>query len=192
MKRYFLLLIAISFSLVSCHTPSYAFERTSSKYFKFPKGSYLLNTIDAPEVVRLDMQEMIFEEFGEKIGPNNITSLQKATVRVIPSKIHFHPDQETIKQWDQSTGTYDYMINIIAKKESDDVQSMVIGNLDPSDKNIVTVGMEIINLNNQASVFFSHVRAELSDRNDTKDFSFAVSSNTMLKKSLKKILKRIN
>ena len=192
MRKCFLILIAISFSLVSCHTPSYVFDRISSNYFRFPEGNYLLNTIDAPEAVRLDMQEMIFEEFGKEIGQKNITSLQKATVRVIPSKIHFHPDQETIKQWDQSTGSYDYMINIIAKKESDDVQSMVIGNLDPSDKNIVNVGMEIINLNDQASIFFSQVRAELSDSNDNKDFSLAVSSNTMLKKSLKKILKRIN
>ncbi|CAL68560.1 hypothetical protein [Christiangramia forsetii] len=191
MKKYFILLVALSFTLISCHSPSYVFDRTSSNYFKFPKGNYLLNTIDAPEAVRLDMQEMIFEEFGEEIGQKNITSLQKATIRIIPSKIHFHPDQETIKEWDQSTGNYDYIINIIAEKESDDVQSMVIGNLDPSDKNIVTVGMEIINLNDQASIFFSQVRAELSDNNDTKDFSFAVSSNTMLNKSLKKILRRI-
>jgi len=151
-----------------------------------------LNTIDATEAVRLDMQEMIFKEFGGDIGQNNITSLQKSTVRIIPSKIHFHPDQETIKQWDQSTGSYDYIINIIAEKESNDVQSMVIGNLDPSDKNIVKVGMEIINLNDKASIFFAQVRAELSNSDDSKDFSFAVDSNTMLKKSLKKILKRID
>ena len=187
MKRYFLLFAAISLTLISCHTPSYTFDRTSSRYFKFQEGKYLLNTIKAPEVVRLDMREQVFDKFGKA----NVTSLQEAPVNLYPSEIPINPDQEIIQQLKETAGNFDFIINVIAEKESDDVSSMKIGNMDPSDRNIVHVAFEIIDLNNQASVYFARVRSELSDKDDNKDFSFAVDANTMLRKSLKKILKRI-
>lgn len=187
MKRHFLFLLIISLILASCHTPSYTFDRTSSRYFKFQKGTYLLNTVKAPEAVRLDMREMITDKFGE----NNIVTLQNASVRLVPSEIPFNPNKEILRQLKESAPHFDFIINVFTVKESDDVQTMQIGNLDPSDKNIVTVGFEIIDLNDQASVYFARVRSELSNSDDNKDFSFAVDANTMLRKSLKKILKRI-
>ena len=187
MKRFILIFLVISLSLYSCHTPSYSFDRTSSRYFKIEEGKYLLNTIKAPEAVRLDMQEKIMEKFEDQ----DIIILQKASVNIYPSEIPIHPTPEIIKQLKETAGDFDYIINVIAEKESEDVSSMQIGNLDPSDKNVVHVTMEIINLNNQASAFYARVRSELSDNNDNKDFSLAVDANSMLRKSLKKILKRI-
>ena len=89
MKRTILILLAISLTLISCHSPSYSFDRTSSRYFKIQNGNYLLNTIEGPEAVRLAMQEKIMDKFQYQ----DIVSLQNASVNIFPSKIPVHPDQ---------------------------------------------------------------------------------------------------
>ena len=191
MKRSLLFLLVISISLASCHSPSYTFNRASNRYLKFPEGKYLLNTIQAPEAVRLDMQEMIFDDFTEYIDANKLTTLQDAPVSIFPSEITLRPEKEIIQHLDESTRDFDFLINIKTEVLSDNVGAIQIGNLADSDKNTVSVGLEIIDLNNHTAIFFSQVRAHLSTRNDTKDFAFAADTNTMLKKSLKKILRRI-
>lgn len=192
MKRSLLFFLATSISLVSCHSPSYTFNRSSDTKIIFPEGEYLLNTIQAPEAVRLDMQEMIFDDFTEYIGAHKLTTLQDAPVSIFPSEITLRPEKKIIQHLDDSTRDFDFLINIKTEVLSDDVGGIQIGNLADSDKNTVNVGIEILDLNKHTSIYFSQVRAHLSTRNDTKDLAFAADTNTMLKKSLKKILRQIN
>ena len=187
MKRLFLLSTAILFLLSSCHTPSYTFSGNSSNNFNAIQGEYLVNYINAPEAVRKEFQDMLLEKL-----PNNTVLAENASISIFPTKIPENPDTELIQQISTSTGGFDYLINVNAKVASDNIGTMQIGNLDPSAKNETFVALEIFDLNNPGTIFYSKVRAHLNDRNDTKDFSFAVDSNTMLKKSLKKILKRID
>lgn len=192
MKTKFLFFILISFLLISCHTPSYTFSKVSSSYIKLPEGKYLLNTVDAPEAVRLDMQKLISENFKKKIKNTSLIPLQETSLNLFSVQIPFNPSQQIISQLSENTGNFDYLINVKAEKNSDDIGSIQIGNLSNSDKNIVYVGFEIIDLNDQTSLYFARVKAELSQQNDNKDFAFATDANTMLRKSLKKILRRIN
>ena len=187
MKKLLLLSIALSLALSSCHTPSYTFSRNSSNNFKPVKGEYLLNYIHAPEAVRKEFQDMLLDRL-----PENTMIAENAPVSIFPTQIPENPDTDLIRQISSSTGDFDYLININASIASDNISSMQIGNLDPSASNETYVALEIFDLNNPGTIFYSSVRAHLNDPDDNMDFSFAADSNTMLKKSLKKILKRID
>lgn len=173
--------------MASCHTPSYTFTRNSSNSFNPVPGKYLLNYIDAPEAVRSEFQEKLLEKF-----PPNTIPAENAPVSIIPGKIPENPDRTFLERLSRSTGNFDYFINVAAGISSDDIDSMQIGNLDPSSRNETYVVVEVFDLKNPGSVFYSRLKATLQERDDNQDFSFAVDSNTMLKRSLKKILKRIN
>lgn len=187
MKRFLVFSIFLLLTFNSCHTPSYTFTRNSSNVFQPVAGKYLINYIDAPEAVRTDFQQMLLEKL-----PENTQLAQNSGISIFPSKIPENPGSEKIKELSVSTGDFDYLVNIKANISSDNIDSMQIGSLDPSDSNETYVAMEIFDLNNPGTIFYSKVRAFLQDREDSQDFSFAVTSNTMLKKSLKKILRRID
>lgn len=59
---------------------------------------------------------------------------------------------------------------------SDDIGSMQIGNLSSSDRNSVSVSLEIIDLNVPGSIYIQEVYSVLQAYKDTKDFSFAVTA----------------
>ncbi|TRO64400.1 hypothetical protein [Christiangramia sabulilitoris] len=187
MKRFLLLSAFLFLSLTSCHTPSYTFTRNSSNSFQPIEGKYLVNYIDSPEAVRTEFQDMLLEKF-----PKNTHLAQNSGVAIFPVNIPENPGSEKIKDISATTGDFDYLINIKANISSDNIDAMQIGNLAPSDSNETFVALEIFDLNNPGTIFYSRVRAYLQDRDDSQDFSFGVSSNTMLKKSLKKILRRID
>ncbi|MCB7482251.1 hypothetical protein [Christiangramia sediminis] len=187
MKRLLLLSIVILLSLSSCHTPSYTFSGNSSNNFNAIEGEYLVNYINAPEAVRIEFQDMLLDKL-----PTNTVLAENAPISIFPTKIPENPDTELIGQIAKSTGEFDYLINVNANVKNDNIGSMQIGNLDPSAKNETFVALEIFDLNNPGTIFYTNVRAFLNDRDDSMDFSFAVDANTMLKKSLKKILKRID
>jgi hypothetical protein len=186
MKRLFLLFALLILTLNSCHTPSYTFSGNSSKNFNAIDGKYLINYINAPEAVRVDFQNLLLDRF-----PATTVLAEDAKVTIIPSKIPENPETDLIKQISKSTGDFDYLINVNTYISSDDIGSTQVGNLDPSARNETFVALEILDLKNPGTIFFTKVRGYLQDPNDSKDFSFAVNANTMLKKSLKKILKRI-
>ncbi|MFV8225612.1 hypothetical protein [Christiangramia aquimixticola] len=186
MKRFFFLAAVLIFTLTSCHTPSYTFTKTSSNNFSLPEGKFLINYINAPEAVRTEFQELLLKKF-----PGNTITAENANVSIFPTKIPENPERELIEQISSSTGDFDYLINVNANISSEDIGTLQPGNLDPSAKNETFVAMEIFDLNNPGSIFYSKVRGYLRDADDSKDFSIAVDSNTMLRKSLKKILKRI-
>ena len=187
MKRFLFLSITLFFILSSCYRPSYTFTQNSSNSFGTKKAKYLVNYVQAPEAVRTDFQEQLLERF-----PENTVLAENANVSIFPTEIPENPETDLIKQITTSTGDFEYLINIKAEISSDNISSIQVGSLDPSSSNETTVALEIFDLENPGTVFYSRVRATLQDRNDIKDFSFTVDTNTMLRKSLKKILKRID
>ncbi|WP_026914001.1 hypothetical protein [Christiangramia portivictoriae] len=191
MKKTALFLI-LAFILQSCNTPSYMFSGLSQKAYSFPEGSYLLNVIDAPESVRMELREMVFDKLEDRIPNRKLVSIQNTPVTLINPRPGFNSSAEDLEQLASRVKGYDYFINIKAEKPADDLGSIQIGNIDPGEANVTKVSLEIINLNEKVSVYHSHVRSELKVPDDSKDFAFSVSAQSMMKNSLKKILKRMN
>jgi len=190
MKKLVLFLL-IAISIQSCNTPSYVFSSVSQKTYNFPEGTYLLNIIDAPENVRLELREMIFDKLEDRISNGKLVSIQDTPVTLINSQLGFNSSAEDLQQLASRAKGYDYFINIKAEKPSDDLGSLQIGNIEPGEANVTKVSLEIINLNEKVSVYYSHVRSELKVPDDSKDFAFSVSAQSMMKNSFKKILKRM-
>ena len=191
MKKLLLFLL-IAISIQSCNTPSYMFSSVSQKTYSFPKGTYLLNIIDAPESVRLELREMVFDKLEDRIPSGKLVSIQDTPVTLINSQPGFNTSAEDLEQLASRAKGYDYFINIKAEKPADDLGSIQIGNIDPNEANVTKASLEIINLNEKVSVYYSHLRSELKVDDDSKDFAFSVSAQSMMKNSLKKILKRMN
>lgn len=191
MKKLLLFLL-IAISIQSCNTPSYMFSSVSQKTYSFPEGTYLLNIIDAPESVRLELREMVFDKLEDRILNGKLVSIQDTPVTLINSQPGFNSSAEDLEQLASRAKGYDYFINIKAEKPADDLGSIQIGNIDPNEANVTKVSLEIINLNDKVSIYYSHVRSELKVDDDSKDFAFSVSAQSMMKNSLKKILKRMN
>ena len=191
MKKLLLFLL-IAISIQSCNTPSYMFSSVSQKTYSFPEGTYLLNIIDAPESVRLELREMVFDKLEDRILNGKLVSIQDTPVTLINSQPGFNSSAEDLEQLASRAKGYDYFINIKAEKPADDLGSIQIGNIDPNEANVTKVSLEIINLNDKVSVYYSHIRSELKVDDDSKDFAFSVSAHSMMKNSLKKILKRMN
>tara|TARA_B100000953_G_scaffold51079_1_gene39399 strand:+ start:355 stop:933 length:579 start_codon:yes stop_codon:yes gene_type:complete len=188
-KLVFFILVTIS--IQSCNTPSYVFSNVSQKTYSFPEGTYLLNIIDAPESVRLELRELIFDKLEDRIPDGKLVSIQDTPVTLINSQPGFNNSAEYLEQLSSRAKGYDYFINIKAEKPADDLGSLQIGNIDPGEANVTKVSLEIINLNEKVRVYNSHVRSELKVPDDSKDFAFSVSAQSMMKNSLKKILKRM-
>ena len=168
------------------------FSSVSQKTYSFPEGTYLLNIIDAPESVRLELREMVFDKLEDRILNGKLVSIQDTPVTLINSQPGFNSSAEDLEQLASRAKGYDYFINIKAEKPADDLGSIQIGNIDPNEANVTKVSLEIINLNDKVSIYYSHVRSELKVDDDSKDFAFSVSAQSMMKNSLKKILKRMN
>jgi len=190
MKKLVLFLL-IAISIQSCNTPSYVFSSVSQKTYNFPEGTYLLNIIDAPENVRLELREMIFDKLEDRISNGKLVSIQDTPVTLINSQPGFNSSAKDLEQLASRAKGYDYFINIKAEKPADDLGPLQIGNIEPAEVNLTKVSLEIINLNEKVSVYYSHVRSELKVPDDSKDFAFSVSAQSMMKNSLKKILKRM-
>jgi len=186
-----LLLILVAFTTQSCNTPNYVFSRVSQKTFSFPNGTYLLNTIDAPESIRLELRELVIDQLEDRIYHGKLVSIQDTPVSLINSQPGFNSAAEDLERLASRAKGYDYFINIKAEKLADDLESLQIGNIEPNEANITKVSLEIINLNEKVSVYYSHVRSELKVENDSKDLAFSVGTQTMMKNSLRKILKRM-
>lgn len=191
MKKIALFLI-LAFILQSCNTPNYVFSSLSQKAYSFPEGSYLLNVIDAPESVRMELREMVFDKLEDRIPNGKFVSIQNTPVTLINPKPGFNNSRKDLEELALRAADYDYFINIQAEKPADDLGTLQVGNIQPGEANVTIVSLEIINLNDKVSVYSSQVRAELKNNDDSKDFAFSASTRKMIKNSLKKILNRMN
>ncbi|MDT0650093.1 hypothetical protein [Autumnicola edwardsiae] len=177
--------------LTSCHVPSYTFDpRSTRAAIKFEEGKYLLNNIKAPESIRQKLEEMVTEEISQYLQ-KDITLVRNAGGVFIPFTIPENPDAAFLKSLKTGISGYDYLVNVRTEILSDDIEDMEVGNIQNSEENLVSVSLEIFDLKSAQSIYFQKVSGHLSAKDDSKDFSFAKSSKSMVVKSLKKILKRI-
>ncbi|MDT0687522.1 hypothetical protein [Autumnicola psychrophila] len=177
--------------LTSCHIPSYTFDpRSTRSAIKFEEGKYLLNDIKAPESIRGKLEVMVTEEISQYLQ-DEITLVRNARGVFIPFTISENPDAEFLERLKTGTSGYDYLINVKTDILSEDISDIEVGNIQNSEENLVSVSLEIFDLQSAQSIYFQKVTGHLSARDDSKDFSFAKGSKSMIVKSLKKILKRI-
>ncbi|MDT0646711.1 hypothetical protein RM545_08415 [Zunongwangia sp. F260] len=178
-------------ALTSCHVPSYTFDpRFTRAAIKFEEGKYLLNNIKAPESIRQKLEEMVTEEISQYLQ-KDITLVRNAGGVFIPFTIPENPDAAFLESLKTGISGYDYLINVRTGILSDDIEDIEVGNIQNSEENLVSVSLEIFDLKSAQSIYFQKVSGYLSARDDSKDFSFAKSSKSMVVKCLKKILKRI-
>ncbi|MDT0691506.1 hypothetical protein RM549_17060 [Salegentibacter sp. F188] len=177
--------------LTSCHIPSYTFDlRSTRSAIKFEEGKYLLNDIKATESIREKLEGMVIEEFSPYLQ-DDLTLVRNARGVFIPFTIPENPDTEFLERLKTGTSGYDYLVNVKTEVLSEDISDVKVGNIQNSEENLVTVSLEIFDLESAQSIYFQKVTGRLSAQDDSKDFSFAKGAKNMVVKSLKKILKRI-
>ncbi|WP_083644272.1 hypothetical protein [Christiangramia flava] len=193
MKKLILTFVSLFlFILSSCHTPSYTFStRSSNDPIKFQEGNYLVYTRDIPTRLQKDFEKELLENFSAYVGRNNLKLASETSGLILPARIPISPDKKLLNELKIGAESFDYLINIHTNMASDDIGSMQIGNLSSSDRNSVSVSLEIIDLNVPGSIYIQEVYSVLQAYKDTKDFSFAVTAEKMMDKSFKKILSRI-
>lgn len=187
---FFAALCLLTFS--SCHTPSYTFSsRSSNNPIKFQPGRYLIYTRDIPIKLQSEFEQDLLTDFSKYIGRENLALASETSGLILPENIPLAPDQKLLDQLKVGADSFDYLVNVRTNIASEEIGSIQVGNLSPSQKNRVSVSLEVIDLKVPASIYVQEVYSVLQDRDDSKDFSFGVTAQKMLEKSFKKILSRI-
>ncbi len=181
-------IIAILFS--SCYTATYTFSPESSNYgIEFRKGTWLLNTIESPFYLKEELTETAIDHFRNYLG-DDLFYIGDTPALLSSQNIPLNPDKEHLKALKSGTG-FDYIINIKAKEIKDELGGLQVSSDDFPGTNLATVTLEIYDLENLEIIYLQHVRGSVSPQRIKEDVSFITTSEQIIKKSLKKIFKKI-
>lgn len=192
MKCFKLFLFCLLILLTSCQSSKYIFVDSTQKIgVNFTKGKWLLNEIDCPKYSK-DGLTLIATNFFKKNLKNRFFYINEVNGLLIPRKINLNPNRTKIKELKDGTG-YDFFINITANKTTSNSSVDLYGNQ-------IEVFLEIYDLNLEQIVYSKHVigytgQGEKSAfgassiANVINNIPLYKSSNTLMEKSLNKILR---
>lgn len=176
--------------LSSCYTASYKFSPESSKHgIEFRKGAWLLNEIDSPFYINDELTELTLDNFRTYLK-DDLVHKRDIPALLGTRNIPFNPDREVLKALKSGTG-FDYIINIKVKEIKDELGGLQVSSTDFPGTNLATVTLEIYDLKNLEIIYLQHVRGSVSPQRIKEDVSFITTSEQIIKKSLKKIFKKI-
>lgn len=174
----------------SCYTASYKFSPESSNYgIEFRKGTWLLNEIESPPSIKDELTELTIENFRTYLN-DDLVYIRNIPPRLGTRKIPLNPDRKTLETLKNGTG-FDYIINIKVKGVKYGLGGMQILPDERPDSNLATVTLEIYDLENLEIIYLQQVRGSVSPNRIKEDFSLITTTEQIIKKSLKKIFKKI-
>ena len=193
MKKIIFLFFFITF-LFSCSSTNYVFKnKAQATGVDFRTGKWLLNEIDAPYSLEKKLNDQVFEDFQLLLN-ERVTKVSNAKGLLLVRNILMQPNKNTLK--DIKTGTnFDYFINIKAKNNKNDLNSMSVTNhryRDNNETNNNEVELEIYDLNTLEIIFSQKVVASTGiSEGSNSDVHFSKTSNTILLKAYKKLNKKL-
>ncbi len=174
--------------LSSCYPAKYTFSPESSNYgIVFGHGKWLLNEIES-SYVKEELTEMAISNFKYYLK-DDLDYVGKSSSLLGSKNIPLNPDKERLKIL-KSTG-YDFIINIKVKQVKEDMQGFQIVSSSNPGSNIARVTLEIYDLNNLEIIYLQQVNGSVSPDKIKQDFSFVTTTDQIIKKSMKKIFRKI-
>jgi hypothetical protein len=190
----FYFFIICSLLTVSCVTTDYVFENTTQTTgVDFTKGKWLLHTIEAPYEIEEQLNKLSFEDFTDILN-DRIVSSNDAKKILLPRAVRLSPSKNELKNLKLGTD-FDYFINIKAKNIINDLNSISLTNHNyrnnETTKNEVV--LEIYDLNNATIIYTQKVIASIKiPEESNSDVHFSKSSNAMIIRAYKKLMKDLN
>jgi hypothetical protein len=195
MKNIFFLIVAIT--LFSCSSANYLFEnQINNSGFDFTKSKWLLNEIDAPKSVKKELTDIVIANFTAKSNSRFSYLLNENNILVY-SKVEMNPSKSIIMDLKKGTD-FDYFINIKAKiiqNDFDNKLDLTHHNSNKNMKNIVSVQMEVYDLNLLETIYSQIVTGTTTISEDNNSDVNLIKSNDKLiigcyKKMIKSITKK--
>ena len=194
------------FTLLSCKTNTYIFVDSKTPYsVDFSKGKWLLNEIDCPTDNKDPLTTQTIDFFSKKVG-QRFSYIKNEKGLLIAQKSYFNANKSVLKDLKKGTG-FDYLLNIVAKKNRNDMAGLQLYQKEVPGTNESEVFMEIVDLNTLEVVFSEHVigkfqkntqKSMFEDPNTKKstnvidNININKTSNTLLIGCLGKILEKLD
>ena len=184
----------ILFLLISCSVPKYVFQnKAQTTGLDFTKGKWLLNEIDVPYSLNEELNERIFIDFKENLG-NRLIRLRDTKGVILPNKMGFYPNNETLKTLKIGTVGYDYFINVkaeIIKQQFGDID-ITPTRFNFGGKKQSEIIIEIYDLNLLQVVYSQKAIGTVSLPQQNGDVNLSVSVYGIIRGGYKRLIKDIN
>ncbi len=188
------LLIIVTFLFIGCVSTNYIFEdKTQRTGVDFRNGKWLLNEVEAPSNIESKLNEAATKDFKEFLN-DRLTHISNAKGILIKRKTSLNPNKNDLKELKIGTG-FDYFINIKANylKNEIGIISLTNHNHISNEKTTNDVVLEIYDLNSLEIIYSQKVIATTKIPENTKsDVHFSNSSNGMITKAYKKLIKDLS
>jgi len=190
MKSKILLIPILAFLFTSCIGAGYQHTLNSTPYgVDYREGNWLLNNIEAPLTIKDKMTELAHKHFKKELGSNFRDANTDKSIAL--SYIPINPDTLLLKRLKKESRS-DYIINIKSEELSDNLGALKISDVQGYQSNAAQTTLQIYDLNTLEIIYNRTVTGSASLYNDDdKSFKFITTTNKIMVKSLKKILKRI-
>lgn len=177
--------------LISCSTSNYIIESDKSVGINFKEGKWLIYPITVPYNISEEINKLVKEDFNE-LTPNRFSFSNSLKINLpihADSKIN-KTDLENIKK----VSDYDYFVVITGHKKNDELHTIDFTNhkLNKEKVNSGFISLLIYDLNKKEIVVSKKVTGinEIDDENNS-DITFSGSTNKLLLRGYKKIIKKL-
>lgn len=179
-------------TLSSCSFPSYFFNnKGQTTGLDFTKGKWLMNNIDSPSEVSVQLTKKAKDDFGKYL-PNRLFFIYEPKGIILPKKITINPSKRTLEDIKKGSD-FDFFINIRAEKIKDE-----LGVIDTTPHHFYTdrnnkseVIIEIYDLNLAQIIYSQKVIGTVSSTKSNEDVKFYKSSQSLILGCYKKLIKDI-
>lgn len=187
MKKVFFILIIIVFG--SCHSTKYYHSGNVNSRLNFQKGKWLLKNIESPKNIQDVLTKIANEEFETLLGKRFSIATNVGGV-FVPNTIPNDPSKSVLKDIKNGTG-YDFLINIKAKKISDEVGFLETGNTVSSVENSGKITLEIYDLNLLEKIYSQSAMGKMHIPKNNENFGFSKSADNIIITGLTRMLRKI-
>ena len=182
------------FLLTSCATPNYILEnRTQTTGLDFRQGKWLLNEIDVPYNLSDELNKQIYIDLEKNLG-NRLIKLKDTKGVILPYKMGFYPNKETLKNLKIGANGFDYFINVKAE-----IKKNQFGEIDitPAKSNLggkkqAGIIIEIYDLNLLQIVYSQKAIGTINLPQNNGDVNLSVSAYSLIRGGYKRLMKDIN
>ncbi|WP_299122173.1 hypothetical protein [uncultured Tenacibaculum sp.] len=186
-KKIFIILTTIAF--ISCHSTKYYHSGNVNSSLNFQKGKWLLKNVESHKNIQDILTKIAKEEFKILLGKRFSIATNVGGI-FVPNTIPNNPSKSILEDIKNGTG-YDYLINIKAKKISDEVGFLETGNTLSSLENSGEITLEIYDLNLLEKIYSQSAIGKMHIPKNNEDFGFSKSADNIIITSLTRILKKI-
>ena len=202
MKKKYFFQFFVCVCLLSCNSSNYVFVNSKQRFgVDFTKGKWLLNELDCPKNNREALTSETMQFFKGNLN-ERLSYINDINV-LISRKTLLNPTKVKLKELKDGTG-FDYFINIVAKKNRDDLNAIGLYEDENSvGKSESVVIVEIYDLNLQQIIYSENVVGSDSSKKEksiweTKksdklidNINFHKTANRLILGALKKNFKRL-